>query len=133
IDDSIDLYRDTEADFVATDLVMHLPRGTDVEVLSPAALRWADEHATGVDRVHVTSSIYGNPYLFQLEPLRRPMEAGDLRVTVDTPADYEAVQAIVGELGDRPPSVEELVELLARRPDIVAINSGVQQKAIDEG
>lgn len=133
VDGVVDLYRDSGADFVATDLVMHLPRGTDVEAMSPAALSWVDEHATGVDRVHVTSSIYRNPYLFTLVPYQRDHEAGHYRATLDTTEDLEALRAIVAELGDRPPSVDELIALLDRRPDIVAMNAHVEQKPIAEG
>ena len=58
--------------------------------------------------------------------VRRP----DYRVTVDTPADFAAVEAIIAELGtDHTASLAEIVALLDARPDIVAINANVEQKA----
>ena len=55
----------------------------------------------------------------------------DLRLTVDTPEDFAMVTKIFDELYQpgRIFSLAEIVELCRRRPDIVAINSGVQQRA----
>ena len=55
----------------------------------------------------------------------------DLRLTVDTPADFELVTKVFDEFyqPDRTFSLSEIVALCRRRPDLVAINSGVQQRA----
>ena len=55
----------------------------------------------------------------------------ELRLTVDTPADFELVTRIFAELGGSGEifSLEEIVALCRRRPDLVAINAGVEQKA----
>lgn len=55
----------------------------------------------------------------------------ELRLTVDTPEDFELVSRIFEELY-RPGHVfplRDIVALCRRRPDLVAINVGVQQKA----
>jgi len=54
----------------------------------------------------------------------------DLRLTVDTPEDFQLMTSIFEELY-RPGevfSLVDVVELCRRRPDLVAINSHIQQK-----
>lgn len=121
-----------EADYLSNVLDGTLPRGFDVEVTTAAMLREIDGEATGFDRVHVTSLLYrtGGRRLAGL--VYRPA-AADLRVTLDTPEDAALLDAVVGELGDRPPSWRDVVALLRRRPDLVALNRGVRPKEIDEG
>lgn len=53
-----------------------------------------------------------------------------LRLTVDTPADFELIERIFDELYKAGSvfSLRDIVNLLRRRPDLVAINADVQQK-----
>lgn len=119
--------------YVATILVRTLPRGLDVELVSAEALRVADEHATGHDRVHVTSWLYAEPGRCRSLGLVVSPDAHDLRVTLDTPADAQLLAALVAELGDAPPAWADLVALLRSRPDLVALNRDVHQKRLEEG
>ena len=59
--------------------------------------------------------------------------ANDLRVTVDTREDLALVRALVAELPDAPPAWRDVVAVLRARPDLVAINSGVEQKPLEAG
>lgn len=120
-------------DYVSTVLVRSLPRGLDVELATAAALRRVDVTATARDRVHVTSAIYADPATYRLLGLCVAPPAADLRVTLDTEEDYAALRALVAELGDEPPSWRDVVALLRRRPDIVALNADVEQKPLDAG
>lgn len=54
----------------------------------------------------------------------------ELRLTVDTPADFELVTRIFDELHvpGRVFTLQEIVALCRRRPDLIAINAAVQQK-----
>jgi spore coat polysaccharide biosynthesis protein SpsF len=122
-----------ELDYVASTLVRTLPRGLDVELVSRAALATADTEAEGYHRTHVTSYLYAGPRPFRTMGLVVQPAANDLRVTLDTVADAETLDAIVAELGDRPPAWREVVDLLRSRPDIVDINADVEQKALAEG
>lgn len=122
-----------DVDYFSTTARRSLPRGLDVEVASVGALRRAGREAAGVDRTHVTSYLYREPGRFRVAGLTFSPPADDLRVTLDTVEDAAAIEAIVEELGDRPPSWREVVDLLRRRPDIVALNNGVRQKDLDEG
>jgi len=120
-------------DYVSTVLVRSLPRGMDVELVTAGALRAIDASATAHDRVHVTSGIYADPERFALLGLTVLPDSHDLRVTLDTPEDLELLTALVAELPDRPPSWREVVHLLRSRPDLVAINAAVEQKAVEAG
>jgi spore coat polysaccharide biosynthesis protein SpsF len=120
-------------DYVSTVLVRCLPRGMDVELVSARALREVDGIAVGHDRVHVTSRVYAQPSEYRLLGLCVTPPANDLRVTLDTKEDLALLRALVVELPDQPPAWSEVVRILRARPDLVAINSGVEQKPLAAG
>jgi len=120
-------------DYVSTILVRCLPRGLDVELVTADVLRAVDRMAAGHDRVHVTSAVYADPTAFRLLGLCVTPPANDLRVTLDTPADLVLLRALVAGLPDAPPSWRDLVAILRSRPDLVAINSDVEQKPLEAG
>ena len=121
-----------EHDYVATTLVRTLPRGLDVELARADALRTLAGTATGHDRVHVTSGLYGDPQRFRCLGLVVSPPADDLRVTLDTTEDAALLDGLVEALGDRT-GWRELVAVLRARPDLVARNAGVRQKPLDAG
>jgi spore coat polysaccharide biosynthesis protein SpsF len=124
---------DPSLDYVATTLVRNLPRGLDVEIATVDALRRVSAIATGYHRTHVTSGIYADPERFRLAGLVFSPPANDLRVTLDTPEDAALIEAIARELGAGPLPWRSVVALLRARPDLVAVNAGVQQKRLEEG
>ena len=71
-----------------------LPFGAGVESVDAEALLRAEREAAGMDeREHVCPYLYRHPELF---PLHRPLapkawQAPSLRITVDTPEDYERI------------------------------------------
>jgi spore coat polysaccharide biosynthesis protein SpsF len=120
-------------DYISTVLVRCLPRGMDVELVTATALRAVDRMAVGHDRVHVTSAVYADPSAYRVLGLCVMPAANDLRVTLDTAEDLVLLRAVVAELPDAPPSWTEVVALLRARPDLVSINSGVEQKPLEAG
>jgi spore coat polysaccharide biosynthesis protein SpsF len=120
-------------DYVSTVLVRCLPRGLDVELVTAQALRAVDRMATGHDRVHVTSAVHADPTAYRLLGLCVTPPADDLRVTLDTREDLVLLRALVAELPDAPPPWRDVVAILRARPDLVAINAGVQQKPLEAG
>ena len=120
-------------DYVSTVLVRCLPRGLDVELVTARALRALDRVAFGHDRVHVTSRLYAEPSPYRLLGLCVTPLANDLRVTLDTKEDLVLLRALVAELPDRPPAWNDVVAILRARPDLVAINSAVEQKPLAAG
>jgi spore coat polysaccharide biosynthesis protein SpsF len=123
---------DPALDYVATTLVRTLPRGLDVELVSSAALDAADAVARDHHRVHVTSALYAEPGEYRTLGLVVAPDAHDLRVTLDTAQDAELLDALATELGDAPVRWRDLVALLRGRPDLVALNADVRQKALEE-
>jgi spore coat polysaccharide biosynthesis protein SpsF len=124
---------DPALDYVSTTLTRTLPRGLDVELARADALRLLAGTAKGHDRSHVTSGLYADPDRFRLKGLTVEASGADLRVTLDTAEDGAALDSLVQVLGDRPPSWREVVQVLRARPDIVALNAHVQQKALEAG
>jgi spore coat polysaccharide biosynthesis protein SpsF len=120
-------------DYVSTVLVRSLPRGMDIELVTARALRAVDRIAVGHDRVHVTSGVYADPTAYRLLGLSVTPPAHDLRVTLDTAADLVVLRALVALLPDAPPEWRDVVAILRRRPDLVAINASVVQKPLEAG
>ena len=122
-----------ESDYVATTLIRTLPRGLDVELARTDTLRELAGTATGHDRVHVTSGLYGQPDRFDLLGLVVSPDASDLRLTLDTDEDAAALAAVVELVGDRVVPWRELVRRVREHPDVIALNSDVHQKQLEQG
>ncbi|MGW4482864.1 cytidylyltransferase domain-containing protein [Amycolatopsis sp. NPDC004368] len=119
-------------DYVSTTLVRTLPRGFDAELVRADVLVEQVSVASGPDREHVTSAIYRQPERYSCTGVVVSPAADDLRVTLDTPEDWDLISAVVGSLGDRPGSWRSVVELLRSRPDLVALNAHVEQKELGQ-
>ncbi|WP_426311905.1 cytidylyltransferase domain-containing protein [Cellulosimicrobium sp. E-16] len=125
---------DPTLEYVATTLQRTLPRGLDVELASRGALLAADAEARDHHRVHVTSYLYAAADRdFRRLGIVVAPTANELRVTLDTPEDAEAIEAIVDRLGDTPPRWHEVVDLLRGDPALVEKNAAVRQKALADG
>ena len=120
-------------DYLSTTQPRSLPRGLDVEVTSAGALRSIGPVAVGPERIHVTPRFYRHPEEHRTAGLVFAPDASDLRVTLDTAEDAELIERLVAVLGDEPPAWRDLVAALRARPELVALNADVHQKALDEG
>lgn len=120
-------------DYVTTALPRTLPRGMDAEVMSLEALERVDRRATGFHRTHVTSYAYTHLGEFRVLGLTFPPDRSQLRLTLDTPDDLALIERVVESFGDRPADVDDVTAWLAARPDVVALNAHVEQKALQEG
>lgn len=67
---------------------------------------------------------------FRIVNVARETDLSAKRWTVDDPRDIAFVRAVLAEMGDGDWDCDDLLDLLARRPDIEAINSGIVR---DEG
>jgi spore coat polysaccharide biosynthesis protein SpsF len=139
IDETIRRLTDAKADYASNSLQgCTFPIGFDVRAFTMEALRRsADLSDDPVDRVHGSYFIYRNPQLFRLTGWTAPADLHwpELRLTVDEPADYELVRRVFEHLYPAKPDFDaaEVVALLRRRPDWVAINGAVRQKTAAEG
>ena len=127
VDATIERHIKTGADYTSNGLPGQrtFPNGLDVEVMTAAALaRTAREATTKSNREHVTQYIYENPQLFKIEGVTQARHLGNLRWTVDTPADLEFATMVYSELLPVNPAFgqDDILALLERRPDLAKIN-----------
>jgi spore coat polysaccharide biosynthesis protein SpsF len=120
----------TEADYTHT---TGLPLGTNLEVISTAALRRAHAEARQPDeREHVTPYLRRHPELFRLETLALavPPAVAELRLTIDYPSDYALLSLLFTELGPGFSLTDPagLPALLAQHAWLAAINAGNVQR-----
>lgn len=117
-------------DYVSNVVRRTYPRGLDTECLAMAALERAEREATAQrDREHVTTFVWGQPQLFRVAGVEDAADHSDWRWTVDTEPDLRLArtlhQALPAGFGYR-----QLVDLLRARPELAAINAGIEQKPI---
>ncbi|HEX2132978.1 MAG TPA: glycosyltransferase family protein [Actinophytocola sp.] len=119
---------DPDLHYVSNVLVRRLPRGFDAELVRRDVLAEQYRLATGSHREHVTSGVYAEPEVYRCTGVLPGEDHSDLRVTLDTPEDAALLEAVVTALGDGVPRWREVVALLRTRPDLVALNAGVEQR-----
>ena len=110
-------------------------RGIDVQVFPTRVLdevaRLTDDPT---DHEHVSLYIYSHPERFRLRDVVSglPSAKADLRLTVDTPEDFALVSSVYEALYPGKPafSLDDVLALLERRPDLARLNQHVQQKQV---
>ncbi|POQ98196.1 hypothetical protein AU468_14265 [Alkalispirochaeta sphaeroplastigenens] len=89
------------------------PLGTGVEVIRATALEDLRRFSSSPGHhEHVTPGLYENPHRYRLaiEEVPQPWQAPSWRVTLDTPEDYQVLQALYSELyRGSPVTLEELL------------------------
>lgn len=119
-----------DCDYASNTLRRTYPRGLDTEVLTTAALDTADrEAADPIDREHVTPFIYRRPDRFRLRDVVADIDRSDLRWTVDTADDMAFATAVYDALGAAF-EMDDVLELLQRRPALAELNRSSVQKPI---
>lgn len=115
-----------EWDYVSNLIQASYPEGMEVEVFSFAALECAWNCAElKTEREHVTPFLWMHPERFRLCNVLSPVDLSKFRWTLDTERDLAFTRAVYAELyqGDSF-SMEKMLELLYRRPDLAELNSG---------
>lgn len=136
VDALVSLFADGDFDHVgvatgavaATTGYRRYPDGLDAECLSFSALEQAWQEATEpYDREHVTPYLYAVPGRFRNGVLEAPVDLGEHRWTVDTPADLELVRAIYAALddGDRIFSSDDVLAFLGANAELVELDSAL--------
>lgn len=123
-----------EVDYASNRIVRTYPIGLDVEVVRREALeRAAVEAREPYHREHVTPYFYEAPGRFRVVSVEAGGDYGRLRWTVDTPEDLAFVREVYRRFGGRDDfGWREVLDLLAREPDLIAINAHVRQKGYRE-
>lgn len=135
MDKVIQYYLDNSFDYVSNFRDRLFPRGTETQVFSVKVLEdVARRTQDPADHEHVSLFIYEHPELYKLggvsaEPFyNRP----DLRLTVDTPQDYELVKTVFEKLypGNPQFTLKDIIQLLDSEPALKALNQQIQQKPV---
>ncbi|MBN2452658.1 MAG: glycosyltransferase family protein [Candidatus Omnitrophica bacterium] len=115
--------------YMSNTITRTYPRGFDAEVFSMDSLKEAyDKAGEKREREHVTPYIYEN---LPVKAYAGDDDASSFRVTVDTADDLRHVSEIFKALGHlKFIRSRDVVALLRNRPDLVAINRHVEQKAV---
>lgn len=120
-------------DYVSNSLKRTFPRGLDTEVFSFQALeRAASEAKRPEEREHVTLYMYEHPNHFQLGTVEQHEDQSHHRWTVDTNEDLELITRILTALYPHNSAftTQDVLQLLKKHPDWVAINSNIIQKPV---
>jgi spore coat polysaccharide biosynthesis protein SpsF len=122
----------TPLDYLSNTVTRCYPRGLDAEIVSRAALETAAAEARAADeREHVTPYLYRHPQRFrQRQYAPSATDHSGLRWTLDTPDDYAFLCAVYDALGPGRFTTAEVLALLERHPEIVALNAHVEQKPL---
>jgi spore coat polysaccharide biosynthesis protein SpsF len=115
-----------DLDYATNLIVPTYPDGFDTEVVSYGALKHIWSIATlPSDREHVITYIRTNPELFKVCNITREPDLSHIRWTVDEPDDLKFIRAVFANLpdtGDRFPSVEAILGMLAEHPEIASLH-----------
>jgi len=98
IDRALLLHREQAADLTT---FPQLPYGTGIEVIRSSTLRYADARATDpLEREHITRYLYIHEKEFRIikEKPDTRLNRPEIRLTVDTKADYEKMKSIYNAL-----------------------------------
>ena len=107
------------------------PRGLDTEVMHFDALERAwREDDNPAWREHVTPYIRRHPELFESYGVLNDDDLSRMRWTVDTPEDLAFVRCIYEHFGHDKFSWREVLTLLEKYPEWLAINRDIKQKHI---
>jgi spore coat polysaccharide biosynthesis protein SpsF len=135
VDRMVEVYLANKVDYVANVLKRTYPDGLEVQVFATALLaEVASLTQDPADREHVSLYIYEHPERYQLHNVEShlPEKYWELRLTLDTPEDFELIAAIYHELYPKNPAftLDDVLRLLDRRPELLALNAEIHDKPV---
>ena len=134
VDGVVGAFEAERPDYASNTQDRTFPRGLDTEVMTFEALERAwNEARKPYQRAHVTAYLYQHPETFRVLQVTGEEDFSAHRWTVDTEADLQLVRAIYRRFDDDTFGWRQVLEVLAREPELVALNRHVQQKALEEG
>jgi spore coat polysaccharide biosynthesis protein SpsF len=132
IDQAVRGFLDGNVDYCCNFLPAHTyPRGLEVEVFSFASLARAwQEDKNPSWREHVTEYILHNPGRFAVVGVGVGRDLSAHRWTVDTAEDFLFVTRVYDHFGHDRFTWTDVLDFVADRPDLAAINKHVKQKVV---
>lgn len=135
IDESIEAFFSSGADYCTNALRRTYPIGMDVEVLKVAAVYAAESEATEKQhREHVTPFIYQHAERFKLHNVEAPAWATrpELRLTVDEPADLMFLRELLRRSHGSSLSLREVLAVVDGHPELLELNAGVMHRYVEK-
>lgn len=134
IEEALELFQGQDLDYLCNTLPPTFPDGQDVEVFSFSALERAHKEAEKkYQREHVTPYIWENSNLkesslFKASALSNAQDKSDLRMTVDTPEDFEVISKLLDIRGPYA-TWRDYAEVLETNPEIRALNDSQERNS----
>ncbi|PIT93556.1 spore coat biosynthesis protein F [Candidatus Falkowbacteria bacterium CG10_big_fil_rev_8_21_14_0_10_43_11] len=133
VDYLINTLADGGYDYASNELEEGFPIGFDVRVFPYLVLKQVKKLATDPEHhEHASLYIYQHPERYKLFSWRGKgkMNWPELRLTLDTPEDYELISKVYNALMPAKPdfSAEDVVDYLRNKPQLYNINQHVKQK-----
>lgn len=121
---------DHEHGYVSNCFPRTYARGFDTEVFSSKMLLEADQTSTDAfEREHVTPRFWQNKNGdYTLRNIAQSVDHSAMRITLDTPDDFRALERLISDYGAANLSHSEIENLLNLHPEIGALNAHVEQK-----
>jgi spore coat polysaccharide biosynthesis protein SpsF (cytidylyltransferase family) len=132
VDETIEIFVGSGADYASNVSPRTYPRGLDVEVMKTSALAQARRDAKEPhQREHVTPYLYEHPELFQLASHSAAANYSRYRWTLDTPEDLALLQMVYSKLHDRNDfGWQEVIAMMEHEPNLAEINAEVRQRTL---
>lgn len=133
IDDIVNYYFESYADYCSNTIEKTFPDGEDVEVFNFKTLAYAWKNANlASEREHVTPYIIKHPDIFKLTNFKNRTNLSNKRWTLDREEDFILIKAIIEALYPTNPDfhMEDVLEFLKQNPELEEINRGITP---DEG
>jgi len=121
IDDVVNAFHASHADYLSNTMTPTYPDGLDVEVVKAEVLREvARVSVDQPEREHVTLGVYRQANKYVIENFAQSEDMSDLRWTVDSPEDFAFVQKIYSELFPANPNFDlpDILRLLEAHPEL---------------
>ena len=123
VDDIINQFLKNSSDYITNANPRTYPYGTEVEVFSFQALEKASNNAKKPsEREHVTPYFHNNKEEFKIFNIKFTENLSHLRWTVDKENDLKFVKKIISEIKNRPISMQDIIKLISKKPEILDIN-----------
>jgi spore coat polysaccharide biosynthesis protein SpsF len=130
LDELIELFRDSGADYASNINPPTYPDGLDAEIFTYAALEraWQEASLTS-EREHVTPYLRNHPEIFSQANLQHDTDLSYLRWTVDEPQDLEMIRIIYEKLYpvNKYFVMADVLKLIEENPDLLEINKGLER------
>ena len=125
VDSVIEQFEKSKVDYISNVHPRTFPDGCDVEVFSFTAIENAWKNATlPSEREHVTPYIWKNPEKFSINNYQNNKNLSKLRLTLDYNDDLILIRKMIREINSRPITLNQILTLLARKPELIKINDG---------